>query len=276
MGEQQQEQRQALVSGTTRLLVIVGDPIAQVLSPEVLNPRLAKAGADALLIPLHVPTSDFETVMPALLRLGNLAGVIFTVPFKQRAIAFADQVLPAAQQIGSINAMRRDPDGRWTADMFDGTGLVRALEQLDATPRGRRVLLIGAGGVGRAIAIAVARAGAHALSLFDLDRDKAGRLADDMHRFYPDCAATTPDTADAHGCDIVINATPIGMAPNDGLPVPLNFEAGMVVFDVVTKPAVTPLLSEAAKAGCRCGGGRLMVDCQADALLEFLGFSPSR
>src|SRR5579862_4422536 len=98
------EQRQAWVSGTTRLLAIVGDPIAQVLSPEVLNPRLAKAGADALLIPLHVPSPDFETMMPALLRLGNLAGVIFTVPFKQRGLAFADRVLPAGQQIGTVNA----------------------------------------------------------------------------------------------------------------------------------------------------------------------------
>ncbi len=268
------EQRQALVSGTTRLLAILGDPITQVLSPEVLNPRLAKAKADALLIPLHVPSPDFETVMPALLRLGNLAGLIFTVPFKQRAIAFADRVLPAGQQIGTVNAMRRDPDGCWTADMFDGTGLVRALEQLDAAPRNRRVLLLGAGGVGRAIAVALARAGAQALTLFDLDRDKAGRLAADVRRFYPDCAVTTPDAIDARGSDIIVNATPIGMAPNDGLPVPLNLQPGMIVFDVVTKPPITPLLAEAARMGCRFGGGRLMVDCQADALLEFFGFAP--
>src|SRR5690242_5320830 len=173
------EQRQALVSGTTRFIAILGDPVTQVLSHEVYYPRLAKAGADVLLIPLHVPASDFEAVMPGLLRVANQPGLIFTVPFKQRAMAFADRVLPSAQQIGTINTMRRDPDGGWTADMFDGTALVRALEQLDAAPRNRRVLLAGAGGVGRAIAIAVARAGAKALTLFDLDQDKAGRLAAD-------------------------------------------------------------------------------------------------
>lgn len=268
------EQRQALVSGTTRFIAILGDPVSQVLSPQVFNPRLAKAGADALLIPLHVPSSAFETVMPALRRLGNLAGLIFTVPFKERAFAFADRVLPAGQQIGTINAMRRDPDGCWTADMFDGTGLVRALEQLDAEPRNRRVLLVGAGGAGRAIAIAVARAGALALTLFDLDQDKAGRLATDVRRFYPDCAVTTPDTVDARGFDIIVNATPVGMAPNDGLPVPLNLQPGMVVFDIVPKPPMTPLLAEAARNGCRFGGGRLMIDCQADAVLEFFGFAP--
>jgi len=117
------EQCQALVSGTTRFIAILGDPVAQVLSPEVYNPRLAQAGADVLLIPLHVPASAFEAVMPGLLGVANLAGLIFTVPFKQRAMAFADRILPSAQQIGTINTMRRDGDGGWTADMFDGAAL---------------------------------------------------------------------------------------------------------------------------------------------------------
>lgn len=161
--------------------------------------------------------------------------------------------------------------------MFDGAGLVRALEQLDAGPRNRKVLLVGAGGAGRAIAIAVAEAGAHALALFDQVRDNADRLATDVRRLHPGCTVTTPDTVDAAGFDVVINATPVGMAPNDGLAIQLNLQPGMVVFDIVPKPPVTPLLAEAARIGCRFGGGRLMIDCQADAVLEFLGFtSPSR
>jgi len=267
------EQRQALVSGTTRFIAILGDPVAQVLSPEVYNPRLAQAGADVLLIPLHVPASAFEAVMPSLLRVANLAGLIFTVPFKQRAMAFADRVLPSAQQIGTINTMRRDPGGGWTADMFDGAGLVRGLEQLDAAPRNRKVLLVGTGGAGRAIAVALARAGADALTLCDLDQDKARGLAGDVQRFYPDCVVTASGSVDAQGYDILINATPVGMAPNDGLPLPLRLRPEMVVFDIVPKPAVTPLLAEAARVGCRFGGGRLMIDCQADAVLEFLGFA---
>jgi shikimate 5-dehydrogenase len=64
------------------------------------------------------------------------------------------------------------------------------------------------------------------------------------------------------------------MALNDGLPVPLNLQPGMVVFDIVPKPPMTPLLTEAARVRCRFGGGRLMIDCQADAVLDFLGFAP--
>jgi shikimate dehydrogenase len=265
--------RQALVTGATRLIGIVGDPVSQVRSPELYNPRLAKAGADIVLIPLHVPMATFERTMPALMQLGNLAGLIFTVPFKERAAAFADEILPTGQQVGAVNAMRRDLDGRWLADMFDGAGLVRALTGVGASPSGKRVLLIGAGGAGRAIAMSLARAGAATLTLCDLDASKLAQLATDVRRFYPDCSVTAATTVTAVGHDIVVNATPVGMSPGDGLPTPLGpLDPACTVFDIVPKPDVTPLMAYGIEAGCKVGGGRLMVDGQADAVLEFLGF----
>ena len=102
-------QRQPLVNGATRLIGIVGDPVAQVRSPEpATNSRLTELGANALLVPLHVPADRFETAMPALLQFGNLAGIVFTVPFKQRALAFANEIRPAGVEAGAINAMRRE------------------------------------------------------------------------------------------------------------------------------------------------------------------------
>ncbi len=267
------EQRQPLVTGATRFIGIVGDPVSQVRSPEIYNPRLVKAGANVVLIPLHVPSATFEAAMPALCQIGNLAGLVFTVPFKERAVRFADEILPTGQQVGAVNAMRRGVDGRWTADMFDGAGLVRALERMDASPTGRRILLIGAGGAGRAIAMSLARAGADALTLFDLDRAKLTHLANDVRRFYPACGVETPERVTAAGHDVVVNATPVGMAPDDGLPVAIgSLDPATVVFDIVPKPDVTPLMAHAAAAGCRTSGGRLMIDSQADAVLEFLGF----
>jgi shikimate 5-dehydrogenase len=88
------EQRQALVTGATRFICIVGDPVSQVRSPELYNPSLVKAGANVVLIPLHLPSAAFETAMPALCRIANLAGRVFTVPFKERAVRFADEILP--------------------------------------------------------------------------------------------------------------------------------------------------------------------------------------
>jgi shikimate dehydrogenase len=220
-----------------------------------------------------VPTDLFETTIPGLQQVGNFAGLIFTAPFKERAASFADEILPAGIQVGAINAMRRDQDGRWLADIFDGIGLVRALETMDATPTGKRILLLCTGGAGRAIALSLARAGARALTLYDRNPGKISRLAADVSRFYPGCAVSAPGTVKAHEHDIVINATPVGMAAGDGLPAPLGpFDPACVVFDIVPKPDVTPLMATAAKAGCRVGGGRLMIDGQADAVLDFLGF----
>jgi len=266
-------QRQALVTGATRFIGLVGDPVSQVRSPDFYNPRLARVGANVVLIPLHVPADRFEATMPGLQQLGNLAGLLFTVPFKERAVAFADEILPVGLQVGAINAMRRNPDGHWISDIFDGIGLVRALEGMGVTLTGQRALLLGAGGAGRAIALSLARAGVRGLTLFDLDAGRVSRLTADIAHFYPACAVATPRIVAANGHDVVVNATPVGMAPGDGLPTPLGLlDPACVVFDIVPKPDVTPLMQYATEAGCRVGGGQLMIDGQADAVLDFLGF----
>jgi shikimate dehydrogenase len=262
---------QAQVTGATQLIGIVGDPVAQVRSPQIYNRRIAARGRNAVLVPLHLASSEFEDAMPALLRIQNLIGLIFTVPFKERAAAFADRILPVGRQVEAVNAMRREPDGRWTADMFDGAGLVHALAEMGVAPAGKRILVLGAGGAGRAIAISLAREGARALTLFDLDPGRAARIAGDVHRFYPGCDARETAAPAASEHDIVINATPVGMAAGDGLPAPLGaLDPSCVVFDIVPQPSITPLLSYAVEAGCRVGSGQFMIQGQADAVLDFL------
>ena len=240
-------------------------PFPHIRSPEFYNPRLVRIGANVLLIPLHVPADLFETAMPGLRQLGNLAGLIFTAPFKERAASFADEILTAGLQVGAINAMRRERDGRWTADIFDGIGLVRALEAMAAAPAGKRVLLLGTGGAGRAIALSLARAGAASLTLCDRNPGKIARLAADIARFYPACSVATPATIAAAGHDIIVNATPVGTAPGDGLPVPLGpIDPACIVFDIVPKPDVTPLIAYADRGGAAgVGGGRLMINGQS-------------
>ncbi len=261
------------IVGTTRLIGIVGDPIAQVRSPEIYNPRLARARADAVLVPLHVPAAAFDEVLPGLMKLANLTGLIFTVPFKERAMRYAGTVLPSGREAGAINAMRRASANEWIGDIFDGAGLVRALGKRGVSAAGKRVALLGAGGAGRAIALALAASGAASLTLVDIDQGKAARLAADTSRVHPACATHTGRTCRAVDVDIVINATPVGMAPGDGLPADLgDLRAELVVFDIISKPAVTPLLGAAREAGCVVLGGAAMIESQADAVLDFLGF----
>ncbi len=257
------------ITGRTRLLGIVGDPIAQVGSPAICNPLIAASGTDAVLLPLHVPKADFATAMQGLMRLANLDGLILTVPFKQLVLPFADTVLPTAALVGAANTLRRERDGTWSAEMFDGAGLLHALAGLGVAAAGAAVLLLGAGGAGRAIGVALAQAGVARLGIHDLDRERAQALAELARRAAPGCAATPAEPL-ARGYDVVINATPMGMRPGDDLATPLGPLAGVAaVIDIVTDPPVTTLLEAARAAGCRTAGGRAMVEGQARALLEF-------
>ena len=152
------------INGSTRLYGIVGDPIVQVRSPETYTELFAAAGKNAILIPLHVLPGEFDKTMPALMQLGNTDGLLVTVPYKARMVPYATRLGETAQRIGAVNALRREADGTWTGDMFDGAGFVRGVERKGEVLRGRRVAMYGAGGAGRAIAVELARAGVRSIA----------------------------------------------------------------------------------------------------------------
>ncbi len=261
------------ITGATRLLAIVGDPIAQARSPAVFNALLACRRRDAVLVPWHARSDDFADVMRGLMRTRNLDGIVLTYPHKQAALALAEEILPRARQVGAANAMRRDGHGRWIADMFDGLGLVRALAASGVAVAGRRVKLIGAGGAGSAIAFAVAAAGAASIELVDLDEPKAAALALAVSAENPSCAVTTGEAGLA-GEDVVINATTVGLLPDDGTPVPLDgLTPRMAVADIAPRAEGTTLLLAAQAMGCATVGGVAMVEGQAAALLDFFGLN---
>lgn len=260
------------VTGSTALFVIVGDPVGQVRSPQVINALFAQAGADAVLVPLQVPRERFAETMRCLMDIRNLQGIVLTVPFKVEAMSLVETALPNALAAGALNAMRRTVTGCWEGDMFDGLGLVRALEEEGTPVAGKRVLLVGSGGAGRAIAMALANHGAAELDLSDLDRMRAEAVAQTVMLTVPACrcSVTNPKFA---GHDIVVNATPLGMQPSDPLPIDLRgMGAAHVLFDIVPKPDVTPLMRQAQGLGARTIGGKRMVEGQARAIAEFFGY----
>src|SRR5579871_2023899 len=118
---------QPLITGRTRLYAIIGNPIEQVQSPKTLNPMLAAAGKDKILVPVQVPPETLVEVVRGLQAITNLDGIIITVPHKVRMMALVDEVLATGKRVGAINLARRDPDGRWVGDNFDGRGFVAGL-----------------------------------------------------------------------------------------------------------------------------------------------------
>lgn len=258
-----------LITGATRLYAIVGDPIAQAKSPAVYNALLAAAGRNAVLVPWRLSTENFEAGMRGLLCAGNVDGLVFTYPHKQAALPFADIVHPRARQVGATNALRRRQDGRWEADMFDGVGLVRALEGVRTPPLGQTVWLIGAGGAGGAIAFALAEAGASRIHLTDAEAGKAAAIAGAVAEAFPGVAIeTTAPPLDA--ISILINATPVGLSDADGLPIAIEgpLPASLTVVDIVPRET-TRLLELARASGCRTVGGTAMVAGQAAAVLDY-------
>jgi shikimate dehydrogenase len=261
---------QAPINGATRLYAIIGDPIAQVKSPQVLNPRFVAAGLNAVLLPIHIRPELFDQTVGGLMAVGNLHGIIATVPYKARIMPFIGNVLPMAAKVGAANALRREADGSWSGDMFDGRGLIRGLRDAGIPLDSQRVMLVGAGGVGSAVAVALADSGAAALTIFDVDAGKAEALAARVAAAYPACDARA-GPVQIPGHDMLVNATPIGMAPGDGLPMAMEgLSPDVLAIDVIHKlGGVTPFVDQARALGCRTFDGHVMLNGQAEELAAF-------
>jgi shikimate dehydrogenase len=181
------------------------------------------------------------------------------------AAALLKEASPAVRIAGSCNAVRGMEDGGLQGDLFDGEGFVRALRRKGCPLAGARTLIVGAGGVGSAIAASLAAADARAIALFDIHPERAQALADRLTASY-----TSLDPA---GHDIVVNATPMGAHDDDPMPVEVGrIRPGTWVGEVVMAPEMTPLLIAAQARGCRVQVGADMLFEQIPVYLEFFGF----
>jgi hypothetical protein len=160
------------VNGETRLLPVLGDPVKQVRAPLVWTELFRANGVNAACLPIHVAPADLAGLVTAMRGVRNLIGLIVTVPHKPAAAVLAARLLPRAERIGAVNVLRLEEDGSWTGDMLDGEGFVRGLRRAGQRLEGRRALILGAGGVGAAIASSLAGADVAAIGVA---RAAAGR-----------------------------------------------------------------------------------------------------
>jgi shikimate dehydrogenase len=258
------------IDGNTKLFPVLGDPIGQVKSPAGISREFRENGHNALCVPWHVKPDDFDAVMKGLKATQNCDGYIVTVPYKARALDYIEKPSPRAARIGAVNIVRREGDN-WVGDMLDGVGFSRALiDNLGFDFKGKRALVIGAGGAGSAIIDAIAENGAVAITIFDLDQAKANDVVARLGKAHAGCKFTV-GAAVAEGHDLIVNATPIGMAEGDGLPAPFGkFDPNVVVADVITKPEITPLLTHAKACGCKTSTGIQMYMAQAAMIADHL------
>jgi shikimate dehydrogenase len=256
---------------------LIGAPIAQSASP-----AMHERAADALGVRCHYQLIEVAGADQARLRAlldgvrdVGFAGVNVTFPYKEAVVPLLDELSPDARAIGAVNTVVVR-EGRLVGYNTDASGFERAVERLVATSHRGPVALVGAGGVGKAIAFALANLGVAELAIFDADQTKATQLVSQLRGRL--VVRVAVDVGDALQRAVgVINGTPVGMLPDRGSPVPdALLHRDLWVADAVYSPLWTPLLLAAKARGCEVMTGRELAIYQAaDAFELFTGLRPS-
>ena len=261
-----------MLNGDTKLIAHVGYPTTTFKSPMIYNPWFDARGINAAVVPMGVTAERFAAAFAEIVRFTNFTGALITMPHKVAVVGLLDEVSTAVKIAGACNAVRWRDDGKLVGDMFDGEGFVRGVTRNGGKIAGRRVLVVGAGGVGSAIAASAAAAGAATLALYDVNSASAEALKARLAAHYP-ALALAAGANDPAGFDVVVNATPLGMKPGDPLPFDVKrLSPETYVAEVVLKKETTPLLDAAKARGCRTQVGLDMLFEQIPAYLEFFGF----
>lgn len=259
-----------LIDGRTRVVVILAYPTHHVRTPAFFNARAAALGLNAVLVPWQVSPEQLPEALEGLRQVENLAGVIVTVPHKQRMAQLCDALEGIAADLEVCNVARRTADGRFVGRMYDGVGFVAGLCGQGIDPAGKRVLLLGAGGAATAVAAALLDAGARQLTIVNRTRDKADVLVAQLKVSRPDAAVTSAESTAGYW-DLIVNGTSLGLKPDDPLPMdPATLDPHSIVAEVIMQPAETPLLLAAKARGSRIHRGEHMVTAQIDLLLDYL------
>lgn len=260
------------ITGTTQVFYILGDPVAQVRAPEVYNALFRAHGIDAVLVPLKLPAAALPGFLAQGLRADNIGGCWATMPHKGPLAALLQPSDAVAQIAGAVNAVKRHADGRLEAALFDGIGFVKALDHFGLPLGGRRVLVVGAGGGGHAVAAAMAQRGPAKLAIYNRTPARAAALVQRLQPLIGEgaCVATSDDPA---GFDLVVNCSSLGLKADDALPFdPARLAPDAAVVDIIMSRQPTPLLLACRARGLRAEAGYEMLVQQVPEYLRFFGF----
>lgn len=264
------------VTGSTDVYLILGDPVEQVRAPELFNQIFARMGIDAVLVPVHVAPEHLEVFVKTAFLAKNIKGMWVAIPHKAPMMGLLDSCSELGRIAGAVNGIRRNAQGQMEGGLFDGEGLLAALNYFNMPCAGQRVLIVGAGGGAAAIGASLACAGASApaeVAFYDPVPGKAqavaARIAGATRR-----RVFAVDSNDPAGFDLVINASPLGLKLDDAMPCDVSrLEPHAALLDIVMKNQPTPVVRAARARGLNAQPGFEMMIQQAHLYLEFFGFS---
>ncbi|HPC99853.1 MAG TPA: shikimate dehydrogenase [Acetivibrio sp.] len=263
------------VTGKTKLLGLMGNPVEHSISPQLHNTLSSILGHDIVYVPLKVEKQDIGTVVNALKRL-EFIGFNVTVPYKREIMKYIDENTKDAILMGAVNTVK-NIDGRLFGYNTDAEGFARSFrEEAGVGLGGKKVVLIGAGGVARSIAVKLAKEGAEKISLVNRTTLKAVELADVVNENIREVVQVYNFNDKTfmmafEESDIIINTTSAGMYPEVGnTPIKAKkcFNKNQIVYDVIYNPVKTKFLMDAEKAGAKVINGLGMLFYQGISAYE--------
>ncbi len=255
------------ISGHTGLLAVIGSPVGHSASPAMYNYSFERLGLDYAYVAFDIKTEEVKDAIAAM-KTFKMRGCNVTMPCKTEVVKYMDELSPAARIIGAVNTIVND-GGRLTGHITDGEGFVNNLKDHGIDVTGKKIAIAGGGGAATAIQVQCALDGAKEIVIFNRTVAKAEETAAKIRKEVPSCVVSVYNIADSArmteeigNSDIFVNATSVGMAPNEDDSVVKDlsaFRPGLVVTDIVYNPLETKLLKDAKAAGCTCVGGKGML-----------------
>ena len=270
-----------LLTGHTRIVGVIGDPVEHSRSPQMHNAAFAKAGLDYVYVPFHVRPKDLAAAIAGFKAI-NVVGINVTLPHKQAVISHLTSISREAELIGAVNTLTFTDEGIH-GDNTDAPGVLRALEENGnmSVPVGKNVVVLGAGGAARAVVVALALAGVASITIANRTVERAIALAEEMGQKTGISMqglglkdAQLP--AAVRESMLLINTATVSMDATHPLLISADWlQPKTIVYDIVYTPPVTPLMHAAAARGCATLGGiGMLVHQGAIAFEKWTGIAP--
>ncbi|MED9883184.1 MAG: shikimate dehydrogenase [Blautia sp.] len=264
------------IKGTTGLMMLIGSPVGHSGSPSMYNFSFQYNNQDYAYMAFDIKEEQVGEALDAM-RLFKMRGANVTMPCKNEAARLVDELSPAARIIGAVNTIVNE-DGKLVGHITDGTGFVQNLREHGVDVKGKKMVVLGAGGAATAIQVQCALDGAASIAIFNPDDpflERAKNTAEKLKKEAPKCQVQVFCLEDqeklreeVEKVDILVNGTLAGMKPHEDTTLITDtamFRPELVVADVVYNPEETRLLREAKEAGCKVVGGKGMLLWQGAA-----------
>ena len=264
-----------MITGKTKIFGVIADPIDHVRAPMVFNPVFEDRNIDAVMVPFHITPESLETTIRGLAAMPNIGGVCVTIPHKLPMAKLCDEVGLAAEITGAVNAARFQ-DGRIIGDNFDGEGFVQGLYGEGHDLTNADVLMIGAGGAARAIAVALAQQSIKSLTIANRTIANGEAIAAIINTHFPNLQVNAISTDNIDQViktkHLIINTTSLGLHDGDALPCSLDgINENAIVADIIMVPEKTTWIIKAEEIGLKIHLGKHMFDYQRDVIGHFIG-----